>query len=161
MKSAAGLGNGLFSANQRGSVWPCGEIIGRSRTVSYNLAATARAVGSAGKSRFASSMGSLTPLGATRRPAFASFFFGDRRNRPTPLYPGLAPTEKSTHRRNIRSTLAQNRVRKTQSVGNIDGGRRLAGTGASPRGVEHPVPHIAICRHRSEERRGGKECRSR
>ena len=31
MKSAAGLGKGLFSANQRGSVWPCGEMMGRSR----------------------------------------------------------------------------------------------------------------------------------
>src|ERR1035441_3588440 len=57
MNSAAGLGNGLFSANQRGSVWPCGEIMGRSRTVSYSFTAMARAVGSAGKRRFRSSMG--------------------------------------------------------------------------------------------------------
>src|SRR5208283_1983477 len=62
MKRAAGLGKGLFSANQRGSVCPCGEIIGRSRTVSYNFTATARAVASAGNSRFASSMGPFTPL---------------------------------------------------------------------------------------------------
>ena len=36
--------------------------MGRSRTVSYSFTATARAVVSAGKSRFACSMGSPTPL---------------------------------------------------------------------------------------------------
>src|SRR5437763_12421140 len=54
MKRAAGLGKGSLSANQRGSVWPCGEMMGRSLTVSYSLAATERATPSAGKSRFAS-----------------------------------------------------------------------------------------------------------
>src|SRR5436305_1268834 len=54
MKRAAGLGKGSLRANQRGSVWPCGETMGRSLTVSYSLAATERATPSAGKSRFAS-----------------------------------------------------------------------------------------------------------
>src|ERR1700733_9730222 len=52
MNSAAGFGNGPFSANQRGSVCPCGEMIGRSFTDSYSFTATARAPDSAGNNRF-------------------------------------------------------------------------------------------------------------
>ena len=38
-------------SSNRGSTWPCGEMIGRSRTCSYNRLATARTSGSGGKSR--------------------------------------------------------------------------------------------------------------
>jgi hypothetical protein len=60
MRSAEGLGKGWLKANQLGSVWPCGERIGRSLTVSYNLAATERASPSAGNNLFASRIFILT-----------------------------------------------------------------------------------------------------
>src|ERR1700679_4382255 len=66
MKSAEGLGKASFCANQRGSQWPCGERIGRSCTVSYNLTAIDREALSAGKSLFSSSIVS-TPLETQRR----------------------------------------------------------------------------------------------
>src|ERR1039458_8110832 len=73
MNSAAGFGNGLFSANHRGSVCPCGERMGRSRTVSYSFTATARAVVSAGKSRFASNIGFPYSSNSALLPASTSF----------------------------------------------------------------------------------------
>src|SRR5882757_8591425 len=54
MRSAAGLGKGSLKANQRGSVWPWGEMMGRSLTVSYSLAAIERVSRSAGNNLFAS-----------------------------------------------------------------------------------------------------------
>src|SRR5271154_3852328 len=66
MRSAAGLGKGSLKANQRGSVWPCGEMRGRSRTVSYSLAATERASPLAGNSLFASRIFILTSSDISR-----------------------------------------------------------------------------------------------
>src|SRR5271155_4623621 len=61
MRRAVGLGKGSLKANQRGSVWPCGEMIGRSFTVSYSLAAIDRASCSAGNNLFASRIFIVTP----------------------------------------------------------------------------------------------------
>src|SRR5947208_7050873 len=54
MKEAGGLGKASLKANQRGSVWPCGEMMGRSLTVLYSLAAIERAFPSSGNRRFSS-----------------------------------------------------------------------------------------------------------
>src|ERR1700742_827021 len=54
MSRAVGLGKGSLKANQRGSVCPWGEMMGRSLTVSYSLAATERASPLAGNNLFAS-----------------------------------------------------------------------------------------------------------
>src|SRR5215472_13821571 len=51
MNSAEALLNGSFSANQRGSVWPCGLTIARSLTVAYRARASSRWRGSDEKSR--------------------------------------------------------------------------------------------------------------
>src|ERR1700742_1462388 len=54
MSRAVGLGKGSLKTNQRGSVCPWGEMMGRSLTVSYSLAATERASPLAGNNLFAS-----------------------------------------------------------------------------------------------------------
>src|SRR5215831_4161818 len=51
MNSAEALLNGSFSANHRGSVWPCGLTIGRSLTLAYRARASSRWRGSDENSR--------------------------------------------------------------------------------------------------------------
>ena len=75
--SCAGSGNGGFSAYQRGSVWPCGLMIGRSRMDANRARAIARVAGSAGNRRSGSSISyskSAKPraTGALAAPAFSS-----------------------------------------------------------------------------------------
>src|ERR1039458_3109587 len=104
--------------------------MGRSRTVSYNFAATARVAGSAGKSRFRSSMGSLTPLDAAL--ARPSHLFWRSLEVPTPRHPVLAPTEKSTDRRNIRSTREERRRVNRQNCRGKSDSQSAAHPGSHP-----------------------------
>src|ERR1035441_9465771 len=118
--------------------------MGRSRTVSYNFAATARVAGSAGKSRFRSSMGSLPPLDAAL--ARLAHLFWRLSEVPTPRHPVLAPTEKSTDRRNIRSII------DAISVGIVRRGRWPVSRMAPSR-VAQPISHIRVRHHIGQPRR--------